>query len=220
MKNHLKATNTKIFFVACLMLFNHGKALSQPEAALYSDLKDISRLMVAEDNPNFILVDAVIDGLIKPGSHYTIEYKPQVIKINDKELVEPLKDQYIASIKGFYAIWGNDIIPNITKTGSIRLEDIFDSTSSIRRENGWKHFTDSSEKSRKKFFGDLLSQVAHDHLADTSGPVHIIYKQGNVFVNDRKVKKHLVEPYNEIAEKYAHYKPSKTDKGELSYFKH
>ncbi|HXS37077.1 MAG TPA: hypothetical protein VN721_10285 [Flavipsychrobacter sp.] len=219
MKSQLKIT-AKLLFIVYLMLFNQEKALSQPEAALDSDLKEISRQMVAEDNPNFILVDAVIDGLIKPGRTYTIEYNPQEIKINGNELAKPLKKQYITRLKEFYALWGNDTIPNITKTGSIRLEDIFDSASTIRRENGWVHFTDSSEKARIKFFGDLLKQAAHDHLADTAGPVHIVYKEGNVFVNDRKVKKHLVGTYNEIAKKYAHYKPSKTDKGELTYFKH
>jgi hypothetical protein len=81
-----------IYLSAILAFILNTPAYAQHK--LHTRLKAISDSMYAENNPNYIVVDAIADGLISDGEEYSVNYYNNTLYINGRKLDDTCRERY------------------------------------------------------------------------------------------------------------------------------
>lgn len=101
-------------------------------------LRSISDSMYAQNNANYIVVDAIADGLIAPAQKYKVDYYNNTIFINDYKLDEAHRETYTkkySTLLGKIGI-GKDGI-RFTASDGVSMSDIMNPQSAFRKEKNY-----------------------------------------------------------------------------------
>jgi hypothetical protein len=189
--------------------FLAGEAGAQTRDA---KLEEISSLMFAAGNSNFILVELINDGLLMTEQAYQLEHFPAGrVMLNGRGVPAPYGERY----KSLIALFNNQT----GKAGSIismrgdgiSMRDILDANSSFRQPGvvrqtrrqlglGVNRLDASIDDDRGKA---LIAEMLKDGLVDTSKPTRIYYSKKGLFVNDQLLSGRLAAKYkNRFVELY------------------
>src|SRR6185437_2127632 len=178
--------------IVCLVLINPDKALSQHPKSLDTQLKEISAQMFNEGNKNFILIDAIRDSLIKFNQPYDFQYisdtSDNIIKINNKDLSQPIKGIYMAKMKDFYIRHNHSHDKGFfsSRGDSVELKQILDPNSSFRKIDKYS-YNNINDKS-SEWDAKLQKELIKDHLYDTTKGLKIVYNKDGVYIDSKKLK--------------------------------
>ena len=144
--------------------------------SLRQELSKVSAQLLQEKNNNFIIVDALLDNLVKLNSGYKAAYKDGMLHINDKELPAALKEKYLGKIQ---SVCSSGISSFSMSAMSLTLKEIFDPTSNFRTpfQLGTMQKPDIERP--------LTQMLVKDGVVDTTKDYSILYCQAGLFVNNK-----------------------------------
>lgn len=124
------------FFSACSICYVQP-CMAQSAAVEISGqrLADIEREMFNDSNDNYIVVDLLIDGVMKPGDKCNLHYDNGVMYFNDRKMVSKLQDKYVHRFKEFLAYTGQSqsISSWRMQMDPVTTEKILDPNSTFRK---------------------------------------------------------------------------------------
>lgn len=160
-------------------------------------LTAISKEMFENGNSNFVIVDAIKDGLIKPGESYTVMYAADQFTIEGKALTDATIKTYKERIAAFYEKTGQGItFVRMTSDGT-KMETILDPASSFRKQ---KELTlEDVDKQHHKGFTANTKKISEalitDKLISTEDGYKFEYNAKGFFVNGKKLKGAAAKKY-------------------------
>jgi hypothetical protein len=182
--------NKFLFVLLCGCTLTGIQAKAQLRASLKDSLQAVSDEMYAKKNDNFILVDAIKDGILPVGASYSFLYKDGVINFNHKPLTEPLQQRYK---QRFEAILPSTQGVSFSESGdTLKLDQIFDTTSSFRKNS------QSISLNNDKRDTIIVSHMQRDGLIDTMQKLDILYTQEQITVNGKKLKGGTYASYQKL----------------------
>lgn len=196
-------------FTLAIMLFTGSRSLSQNKTALHDQLAQIAQQMYDEGNRNFILIEALNDGLLQERRAYDFTYIAGSILVDGKELPAGVKEKYEMRFKDFLLAHENNVNGYYSfRSDGLKMEDIVNPGSSIRKKQAP---AESFARIDGRTFSDhLVYTMYRDGLLDTTRYL-IEYKKSGVFVNHKKLDGALGEKYRIMLAEGEGYVP-KTDK--------
>jgi|GEM_PF-3032354 len=130
-------TLTVCLFVGLLCTDNSYAATGLSDSMKH-ELMRVSDIMYRQGDNNFIVVDAIVDGLIPLGVYYKLSYKNSTITINDNDLPANLASSYNDKALRFIIHNGGDGTSSFSvRCDGAKLSDIFDPNSIMRQS--WVH---------------------------------------------------------------------------------
>lgn len=195
----------KIIFILILWTGTPIRSYCQNVDSLRKELQKVSLQLYKDHNRNFLIVDAILDGLIKMSPYafssttfscngkstsyidqpsepkqvfsYIFVYQDGAIKISDKPLNDVENMIYFNKIKFFYS-HGNDALPHTFTLSNffLDLKDIFDPSSSFRRGTTLPWGSCPDRT--------IINMLVEDKLLDTSTDYKVVYDIDGLFINN------------------------------------
>jgi len=155
-------------------------------------------------NANYVLVDAVKDGILHEGEGYNFSYNEGMMLFNHRPLHEPLKTRYEMKFKDFLTAnkYGDKYQTNRV-SGSLRV-------SSLLKEDTKRH--EVTTKSND-YLQHIVAELAKDGLADTAKALRLVWNNRGVYVNKKQLVGDAAKKYNALFEAGAGFVPRKIDDG-------
>lgn len=227
-----KTVYLKSLLMALLMLPFAAMAQYTP---LADQLTAVSDELYNKGDENYILVDAVRDGIITPDKRYSFNYDWGHFTFNEQRIDKSTEAVYAAKIKKFLdANNGGHDMSIIMNDNKISMKDILDEKSTFRNktltfgnredflkknEDIVKRHQEISKKQQEigrkqtEYTNKIIDAMLEDGLLSKKKPMHIRWNLKGVFVNDKKLKGELAEKYNDMFEKEVGVKLLKPDDG-------
>lgn len=162
-------------------------------------LNAISRKMFDEGNKNFLLIDAVKDGLLQEKMPYSYEYDDGDVSFNGEQLSEPYRSRYAEKMEAFLKKQGS-ISSAFSVTGSsLNLDNL------QKEQKGKKGKYSDSEKDEK--MNEVITAMAADSLLDEHEPINLKWYPNGLYVNNNKVEGEKEKKYTALLEDIIGYKP-------------
>lgn len=167
--------------------------------SLRKELQAVSTKLYLEHNSNFLIVDAILDGLIKMSEHkasyqvsysngavpthieepvgemlfgYIFKYQDGKITINSKPLDDLANMVYVNKIKNFFSHENSEAPDSFTLTNfTLKSKDIFEPYSYFRKGQD----------------RGVVYMLIEDKLLDTTYDYTVIYNLEGLFINYTKV---------------------------------
>lgn len=162
-------------------------------------LNAISRKMFDEGNKNFLLIDAVKDGLLLEKMPYSYEYDDGDVSFNGEQLSEPYRSRYAEKMEAFLKKQGS-VHNAFSITGSSLSLDKLQ-----KEEQGKKGKYSDSEKDEK--MNEVITAMAADSLLDEHEPINLKWYPNGLYVNNNKVEGEKEKKYTALLEDIIGYKP-------------
>lgn len=162
-------------------------------------LNAISRKMFDEGNKNFLLIDAVKDGLLLEKMPYSYEYDDGDISLNGEQLSEPYRSSYAEKMEAFLKKQGS-VHSAFSITGSSLSLDKLQ-----KEQKGKKGKYSDSEKDEK--MNEVITAMAADSLLDEHEPINLKWYPNGLYVNNNKVEGEKEKKYTALLEDIIGYKP-------------
>lgn len=184
----------KIPFIFLLLLLPALSSYALSDS-VKNKLKEVSSIMYRQRNENFVIVDAIIDGLVQLDSAYSCFYDKGDISINDKKLTGALKKKYTDKTRMMY-----DPNPNkshsfsMSCSSGVGLNEIFNAASSFRKPLPIFSF----EKDDFQPYRPVVIELVKDRLVDTATKYTIRYNINGLFIDDIEVPKNKAERYKRL----------------------
>jgi hypothetical protein len=222
MQMNLSATRPIIagLFLLALLCNTDAKA-SKISDSLTVQLKAISAEMSDHGKNEFILAEALSDGLLKDNEAYVFQYNPGHVIINNKELPGPLLSRYALLMKNFFATVNKEkaakISTSISMTGVIHLNEVLDPKSAFR-----KYAPDINKKEEQflaprpgatMHYDAIIKEMAREGLADTTKELQVMFSVKGVFVNQKALPAEAQKKYFAWFVKEAGFTPVKGEDG-------
>jgi hypothetical protein len=136
-------------------------------------------------------VEALKDGLIEDGQHYSFTYENSNIIINGKRPPQAAESRYLKLIQDFYANGSTSLPPTswVMESDSLSMADVLNPASDYRMRGPWHH---TNRKPGKQL---IIEEMARDRLVDTTRPVHVDYTQKALTVNGQPLSQAMSEKY-------------------------
>lgn len=178
-----------------------------------ANLPAIAELMFTGGNPDFILVYAMHDGLLKERQRYKFYYKNGKVLWNDKPLAAPLQAKYAKLMKDFFA--AHDFKSDVYATAGDGLtkKELNNPESSVRKRRIKSGFNADGEY----FLYKVVRLMAADGLLDTNAKHTLKYNARGIFVNGKKLTGADEAKYEPILEKGYGHKPRWISGDELNF---
>lgn len=187
-----KSINKLLFVLANMLFFStHIYAQAPFSDSIKMELNKVSLQIFVEHNRNFLIVDAILDGLIVIDSPYTFEYDNGKMSINSEPLPAAFKNKYTDKLNAFKAMEQPGQVNTFSMYRSgITLKEIFDPSSIFRKSESelYKFGNMPDTKSIKEFF-------SKGKMIDTAGQYTIRYNVKGLFINDKKVPDPAAKKY-------------------------
>lgn len=162
-------------------------------------LNAISRKMFDDGNKNFLLIDAIKDGLLLEKMPYTYEYDNGDISLNGEQLSEPYRSRYAEKMEAFLKKQGS-VHSAFSITGSSLSLDKLQ-----KEEQGKKGKNSDREKEEK--LNAVITAMAADSLLDESQPINLKWYPNGLYVNNNKLEGELEKKYTALMEDALGQKP-------------
>jgi beta-lactamase regulating signal transducer with metallopeptidase domain len=207
--NRFSAGITALLLTLGLVLFTGSRSLSQNKNALHDQLAAIAQQMYDDGNRNFILIEALNDGILQERRAYNFTYIAGQILVDGKELPAGLKEKYEARFKNFLLAQKNNGNGFYSfRSDGLKMEDVLNVQSTIRKNPAP---AESFARIDGRTFSDhVVHAMYRDGLLDTV-KYFIEYKKDGVFVNHKKLEGAMGEKYWKMMAEGEGYIP-KTDK--------
>lgn len=218
--------NKPVYRIACSLM---AAVLFLPVLAYaqYTSLSDkltaISDELFQNGNENYILVDAVKDGIIIPGHHYNFSYLGESITFDDKPLPQSLSKTYSEKLERFFKTNNGGNMALISLRGTkMKMDDILDEQSTFRKKKDTfhaggisTHEIDQQAIGRKQteYTDRIIKEMVKDKLVKDTDKLKIKWDMTGVYVNDKKLKGLIADKYNTMFEKAAGFTPKKIKDG-------
>jgi len=222
----------KVVFIITLWAGVHIQSYGQNMDSIRNELQKVSLQLYTGHNRNFLIVDAILDGLIKinPNANvtssttinsngksttyndqpdetkqifsYMFVYQDGAIKINGKPLNDMENIIYRNKVNNFYS-HGNDTVPNNFTITNYFLNLKDIFTPYSSFRKGQTSNTDQTLNNIDAFSDrSIVNMLVDDKLLDTSGEYLVMYTSQGLFVQNTRLP-------NEAATKYILYINSK-----------
>jgi beta-lactamase regulating signal transducer with metallopeptidase domain len=193
-----------------------AKSEAQPDT-----LAVISRQLQADTNMNFLIVEALRDSLLPFNTPYRIEYRPGSILINGTEAPEPHQSKYLALIREYKRRAGPDesrYTWSIETDWGLTLDQVLNPASKFRKsvfrplEFGSRRTATpalptagpsapakpQASVSRSGANNELYETMIADGLIRRYEPIHVVYEDGTLAVNNQPLKASLRRKYKAL----------------------
>lgn len=162
-------------------------------------LNAISQKMFEEGNKNFLLIDAMKDGLLQEKLPYTYEYDNGDISFNGEQLSEPYRSHYAEKMEAFLKKQGS-VHSAFSITGSSLSLD------KLQKEQRSKKGKDKDSEQKEKL-DKIITAMAADSLLDEKDPVNLKWYPNGLYVNNNKLEGELEKKYTALMEDALGHKP-------------
>jgi len=178
---------TTALFTLALLLLTGSRSLSQNKQTLHEKLAAVAQQMYDEGNTNFILVEALNDGLIQERQPYSVIYTAKDFVFNGKQASGEMKDKYVKRYQDFLASRGYTGCGYGSFRGDgLKLEEIFDAKSKFRQKPAPAQMVMPTGQS---FTEQVLQSMVNDGLLDSVRADYVIeYKKDGVYLNHKKLE--------------------------------
>jgi hypothetical protein len=214
---------TKVFSLLMAVLLLPVMALAQ-YTSLADKLTAISDEMYANGNDNFIIVDAVRDGIILPESTYSFMYLEGGFTFNHMALSKKFTAIYENKMKKFFDEFNNGHDFFISITGSkASMKDILNDESTFRKGNRINKELQKAKptantntytiNTRTASTDGIIKAMIEDRLITNKHNYTVKWNMAGIYVNGKKLKGDVAEKYNTMFENQAGFKPAKGEDG-------
>lgn len=193
---------TSLLFACFLFLAVTPARASVNDTALRAKLTALSAEMADQGNEHFIIVAAVLDGLLNLGDGYAVTFTPSSATINGKQLTGSMKKKYVQLMLDFYRSLAepqhkDDPYDSYSASGSVDLEDILNPDSRFRKQS---EITERQEREKRDAvtYDDIIAEMAKDGLADTTQSIDLYYDAGKITVNDKQLDTAALKKYQPL----------------------
>lgn len=162
-------------------------------------LNAISRKMFDEGNRNFLLIDAVKDGLLLEQLPYSYEYNDGDISFNGEQLSEPYRSRYVEKMEAFLKKQGSVHSAFAVTGSSLSLDKL---QKEQRSKKGKDKDSDKEEKLDK-----IITAMAADSLLDEKESINLKWYPNGLYVNNNKLEGEKEKKYTALLEDAIGYKP-------------
>ena len=173
----------KIFAIMITLLANKVIVYSQVSDSFKNELQKVSLTMYECHDRNFVIVDAIIDGFIKPYDRYSFSYQNGIVIINNYRLDDVTNMVYSNKIKNFFS--RNHMSTqngfSMTNNATISPKDIFNPSSRFRTEN--KPVNPAIQNK----YDQITNMLIADKLIDTLLIYTIKYDPQGLYISNKKV---------------------------------
>ncbi|MBS1773140.1 MAG: hypothetical protein JST82_09770 [Bacteroidetes bacterium] len=197
--------------------------------SLDNQLSAISDEMFANGNENFIIVDAIKDGVIEPEKTYSFMYTNGSFTFNQQALSKKLATGYEKKMKKYFDQFNNGHDFFISITGSkASMKDIFNEESTFRKTNRVNKELQQPKEIKTAASNIVTHTIDNTKTTSTDGIVKAMIQDGlitnknnytvkwnlnGIFVNGKKLKGDMAEKYETMFEAQAGFKPTKGEEG-------
>ncbi len=171
--------------------FPPGKTGNAEKDELYS----ISSVMFLEGDLNYIVVDAVRDGLLKDGEHYDIEHKNGIVIFKGKSMTVAQQRPYNTRYNRFIKEHDKSARFAGSLEGTVKLSDILNPSSSFRMKPEVPVFVPGTSTTYSDY---IIYEMHKDGLVDTAHEVRMEYSPRGIFANGVPVRGALAEKYKAL----------------------
>lgn len=159
----------------------------------------LSRKMYDAGNKNFLLADAVKDGLLTEEQPYSYEYNDGEVIINGEQLLEPYRSRYAEKMEAFLQHQG-DAHRQFAVTGStLNLDKLYNE----KRSKGAND--KESEKQRK--LDEVVTAMVSDGLLEENEPIKLMWYPSGLYVNGNKLEGEQEKKYTALMQDAVGFKP-------------
>lgn len=177
-------------------------------------LSTISQKMYDEGNKNYLLADAVKDGLIKEGKSYSYAYEKGLIKINGETLTEPYKTQYEEKMEAFLKKEGREGQIFSMRGSRMRVDELGTDTYKDHTEKVPENSTIIAERQDyQEGMEKILSEMSKDGLVKDVNNTRIKWNYRGVFADGKKLKADAEQKYTAMLEDLKVKRPKKMSDG-------
>ncbi len=162
-------------------------------------LNAISQKMFDEGNRNFLLIDAVKDGLLLEQLPYSYEYDDGDISFNGEQLSEPYRSRYAEKMEAFLKKQGS-VHSAFSVTGSSLSLD------KLQKEQRSKKGKDKDSEQEEKL-DKIITAMAADSLLDEKESINLKWYPNGLYVNNNKLEGENEKKYTALLEDAIGYKP-------------
>ena len=178
-------------FILCVAKSNAATALND---SMKLELQRVSNIMYHDTDNNFIVVDAIIDGLIPLDEFYELGYKNGEVEINYAPLPTDKAVAYAKKISKFLVRNGSkDSSAFSMRCDGTKLADIFDTASTFRKT--WVHDIHIAMDPNLLFnTKPILELLISDNVIDSAN-YDIVYNLHGLFINNIKLSSSKAAKY-------------------------
>jgi hypothetical protein len=196
--------------------------------SLDTKLATISDEMFANGNDNFIIVDAIRDGIIAPESTYNFTYLEGGFTFNQLALSKKFTTIYESKMKKFFDQFNNGHDYFLSIIGSkASMKDILNDESTFRKGNRIDKALQKA-KTSENVPTDTKTYTVNTKTVSTDGIIKAMIEDGlivnkhnyavkwnmeGIHVNGKKLKGDVAEKYKTMFENQAGFKPTKGGDG-------
>src|ERR1700761_7364550 len=154
-----------VFTMLILMTASSANATTGISDSIKTELRKVSEQLYKDGNQNFIITDAIIDGIILPGQYYKFTYRNEEIRIDDNEVPIPLRAGYLQKMKAFDAVKGSTVYNSMKSCSGVTFAEIFDPNSSFRKETV---YTTANPHYKRVDSRPLIALMVKDNIIDSA----------------------------------------------------
>lgn len=192
----------KLSFGCCsVFVFVLGAFLmNTPVLAQDLNFHETTKEMFQGGNKNFIVVQALQDGLLKFGAPYRLEYKINRVLLNGQELPEPFRLWYLSLVRNFNIYYRPYAITTLRGEGIV-AQDVKNPMSAFRRADSLliKQWQANLYKPSCCWSDRTVEHaMVQDGVIDSVKGYEILYNKKGLFVNGRALSGELEAKYKQL----------------------
>lgn len=186
---------TGIVLLFCQNGFAQSTATISPQR-----LPLIEQEMFNDSNQYFIIIDLMIDGLIKTGQSFDFRYGNGISTFNGKELEKSLQKKYAARMKAFYVHEGASTTTTFGMTSdSVSMKEILDPNSKLRNPQfKFCRLIQQQKQEQHDHVTNIINQMAGEHLLDTVASYYVKFDETGIIINNQKLEGTVEEKYMQL----------------------
>ena len=184
--------------------------------SLNEQLMTISEEMFRNGNENYIIVDAIRDGILQPEAPCNFSYLNESFTFNQFALSKKYAFTYEKKIKQFFENYneGHDfaIFMNLSK---VSMKDIMNAESTFRKNSRIMDVKPAVNIPTPKTTNTdgIIKAMLQDGLITNRKNYTVKWNMTGVYVNGKKLKGEAAEKYNTLFEAQAGYKAKMPENG-------
>lgn len=196
----------KISIVAAMFMLPLSSLANKTDTA---SLVAISRQLYEKGNHNYLLADAVKDGLLQDRKPFSYAYDNGTLKINGKDIPEPYQARYLQKMEAFLLhTQGNTHAKFSITSNKLSLDNLVREQGSYKKEE--ERIAEVKERQAKDEKIDaVVNEMASEGLIKDKDYLNIKWNNRGLFVDGKKLEGLMEKKYTEKMQAAVGFKPTK-----------
>jgi len=196
----------KISIVAAMFLLPLSSFANKTDTA---SLVAVSRQLYEKGNHNYLLADAVKDGLLQDRKPFSYTYDNSTLKINGKDLPEPYQARYLQKMEAFLLKTQGNTYAKFSMTGNkLSLDNLLREEGAYKKEE--ERMAEVKERQDKNEKMDaVVNEMADEGLIKDKEYLNIKWNNRGLYVDGKKLEGATEKKYTEKMEAAVGFKPNK-----------